>query len=128
MAGGIRVVQRSEPSLELAGRAITLTDVLHEPGCHLELVDGPDHGEAVPLGHVEPIGVAEVCVLSLGVPADEVLGCGDGEVGFGLAEGEAFEVDEDDLAVRLADEVLLVSVAVDSRTGQGEGEADVVAA
>jgi hypothetical protein len=52
------------------------------------------------------------------VPADQVLGGCEREVGFRCAEGKSFKVDEEYLVVGAMDEVALVGIAVDRCRGQ----------
>lgn len=105
-------MKRGEPGAELAGDLLALADVLHQPGRHLQLVDGPDDREAVPLDHVEAVGVAEAGVAGVGVPSDQVLRGRYCEVGLGWSVCEPLEVDEQDRAVGLLDQIALVRVTV----------------
>jgi len=45
------------------------------------------------------VDLAELCICLVGVPADQALRRGQGKVGLGRPEGEALEVDEDNLTV-----------------------------
>jgi hypothetical protein len=77
VAGSVVVAQRGEAGAEFGGDLVAHADVLHQPGGHFQLVDRPDHREAVPSGDIEAVCLAEIGEGGVGVPADEVLGRGD---------------------------------------------------
>jgi hypothetical protein len=87
---------------------------------HPELPDVAEHGEAAPARHVAAVGVAELLVLGgASLPEGRVLDRRGDEVPFRWADGAAFEVEQDDVAVAGRDDVAGPGVAVDDARGRG---------